>query len=89
MNDNNVSDKNFYECVLKSSSPKFMSYNIGIFKMIYYHILGTSPILNPIENVCYIMKNNVEKQIPRNVDELKRFMVEEFLRKQSKILICL
>jgi len=35
------------------------------------------------------MKNNVEKQMPRNVDELKRFMVEEFHRKQSKILICL
>ena len=51
---------------------------------------GLAIDLNPIiENVCYIMKNNVEKQMPRNVDELKRFMVEEFLRKQSKILLCL
>ena len=24
------------------------------------------------------MKNNVEKRMPRNVDELKRFMVEEW-----------
>jgi hypothetical protein len=39
---------------------------------------SNSPDLNPIENIWYIMKNNVEKRMPKNVDELKRFMVEEW-----------
>jgi transposase len=39
---------------------------------------SNSPDLNPIENMWYIVKNNVEKRMPRNVDELKRFMVEEW-----------
>jgi transposase len=39
---------------------------------------SNSPDLNPIENIWYIMKNNVEKRMPRNVAELKRFMVEEW-----------
>ena len=39
---------------------------------------SNSPDLNPIENIWYIMKNNVEKRMPRNVDELKQFMVEEW-----------
>ena len=40
--------------------------------------LTNSPDLNPIENIWYIMKNNVEKRMPKNVDELKRFIVEEW-----------
>ena len=39
---------------------------------------SNSPDLNPIEYMWYIMKNNVEKRMPRNLDELKRFMVEEW-----------
>ena len=35
------------------------------------------PDINPIENMWQIMKNNVEKRIPRNTDELMRFMIEE------------
>ena len=39
---------------------------------------SNSPDLNPIENVWNIVKNNVEKRMPQNVDELKQFMVEEW-----------
>ena len=35
---------------------------------------SNSPDLNPIENTWYIMKNNVEKRMPKNVG----FMVEEW-----------
>ena len=37
-----------------------------------------SPDINPIENMWQIMKNNVEKRMPRNTDELMRFMIEEW-----------
>jgi len=39
---------------------------------------SNSPDLNPIENVWNIVKNNVEKCMPQNVDKLKQFMVEEW-----------
>ena len=39
---------------------------------------SNSPDLNPIENVWHIIKNNVEKRMPKDTDELKRFMVEEW-----------
>ena len=39
---------------------------------------SNSPDLNPIENMWYIVKNNVEKRMPRNIDELKHFMTEEW-----------
>ena len=39
---------------------------------------SNSPDLNPIENVWFIMKNNAEKRMPKDVDELKRFMSEEW-----------
>jgi len=39
---------------------------------------SNSPDLNPIENMWQIMKNNVEKRMPQNTDELMRFMVEEW-----------
>ena len=32
----------------------------------------------------FIMKNNVEKRMPKDVDELKRFMSEEWEKKQYK-----
>jgi hypothetical protein len=37
-----------------------------------------SPDLNPIENMWQIIKNNVEKWMPQNINELKRFLVEEW-----------
>ena len=39
---------------------------------------SNSPDLNPIENMWQIMKNNVEKRMPQNTDELMRFMIEEW-----------
>jgi transposase len=39
---------------------------------------SNSPDLNPIENMWHIVKNNVEKRMPRNIEELKRFMTEEW-----------
>ena len=37
-----------------------------------------SPDLNPIENVWGILKNSVEKRCPKNMEELKRFIEEEW-----------
>ena len=34
--------------------------------------------LNPIENMWTTMKNNVEKRMPQNIDELTRFLLEEW-----------
>lgn len=39
---------------------------------------SNSPDLNPIENMWQIMKNNVEKRMPNNIDQLTRFMTEEW-----------
>ena len=37
---------------------------------------SNSPDLNPIENLWAIVKGNVEKRMPQNINELERFMVE-------------
>ena len=39
---------------------------------------SNSPDLNPIENMWHVIKNNVEKRMPKNIEELKKFMVEEW-----------
>ena len=39
---------------------------------------SNSPDLNPIENLWSIVKTNVERRRPTNLDELRRFMVEEW-----------
>ena len=39
---------------------------------------SNSPDLNPIENLWSIVKRNVEKRMPRNLEDLKRMMVEEW-----------
>jgi hypothetical protein len=39
---------------------------------------SNSPDLNPIENMWQIIKNNVEKWMPQNINELNRFLVEEW-----------
>ena len=38
---------------------------------------SNSPDLNPIENMWQIMKDNVKKQMPQNIDELARFLAKE------------
>ncbi len=39
---------------------------------------SNSPDLNPIKNIWQIMKNNVEKWMPQNIDKLTRFLVKEW-----------
>jgi transposase len=39
---------------------------------------SNSPDLNPIENLWSIVKRNVEKRMPRNLEDLERMMVEEW-----------
>ncbi|CAB4407058.1 unnamed protein product [Rhizophagus irregularis] len=39
---------------------------------------SNSPDLNPIEILWSIVKHNVEKCMPQNIDELKQFMAEEW-----------
>lgn len=39
---------------------------------------SNSPDLNPIENLWSVVKTNVEKRWPKNLDELERFMTEEW-----------
>lgn len=47
---------------------------------------SNSPDLNPIENLWNIVKNNVEKRRPQNINELKQMMVEEWNAIPTKIL---
>ena len=35
---------------------------------------SNSPDLNPIENLWAIVKGNVEKRMPQNINELERFI---------------
>ena len=39
---------------------------------------SNSPDLNPIENLWSIVKRNVEKKMPKNTGDLRRFMVQEW-----------
>jgi transposase len=39
---------------------------------------SNSPDLNPIENLWSIVKGNVKRRMPKNQDELERFMMEEW-----------
>ena len=37
-----------------------------------------SPDLNPIENLWAIVKHNVEKRMPKNLDDLEKFLTKEW-----------
>ena len=39
---------------------------------------SNSPDLNPIENLWSIVKHNVEKRMPANIDDLKEYLAEEW-----------
>jgi hypothetical protein len=39
---------------------------------------SNSPDANPVENIWSIVKRNVEKRKPMNIDELELFLAEEF-----------
>jgi len=39
---------------------------------------SNSPDINPIENLWGLLKRNVEKRKPRNLEDLERYMVEEW-----------
>ena len=48
---------------------------------------SNSPDLNPIENLWSIVKRNVEKKMPKNTDDLRRFMIQEWNDIPKSILI--
>ena len=48
---------------------------------------ANSPDLNPIENLWSIVKRNVERRMPKNLTELKQFMVEEWEKISELTLI--
>ncbi|PKC10359.1 hypothetical protein RhiirA5_288905, partial [Rhizophagus irregularis] len=49
--------------------------------------LSNSPDLNSIENLWSIVKYNVEKRMPQNIDELKQFMAEEWNKIPDSFLV--
>ena len=48
---------------------------------------ANSPDLNPIENLWHLVKTNVEKRMPKDREELVRFMVEEWNSISDRTLI--
>lgn len=48
---------------------------------------SNSPDLNPIENLWSIVKHNIEKRLPQNIDELKQFMIEEWEKIPESFLV--
>ena len=48
---------------------------------------SNSPDLNPIENLWAIVKKNVEKRMPKSLDDLKQFLVEEWELIPDSLLI--
>jgi transposase len=48
---------------------------------------SNSPDLNPIENLWSIVKSKVEKRMPKNLDDLENFMVEEWQNIPDSVLI--
>ena len=45
-----------------------------------------SPDLNPIENIWSLLKRNVRKRLPKNVDELQIFIHEEWEKLDFEII---
>ena len=41
---------------------------------------SNSPDLNPIENVCAVIKKRVEKRWPKNIEDLEGMFMEEWAR---------
>jgi transposase len=48
---------------------------------------SNSPDLNPIENLWAIIKSKVERRMPKNLDDLENFMVEEWENIPENVLI--
>ena len=48
---------------------------------------SNSPDLNPIENLWGIVKGNVEKRMPKDLDKLKRYMDEEWQKIPNSLLM--
>ena len=52
----------------------------GFFSQNNIHVIkwpSNNPDLNPIDNMWKIIKTNVEKRMPKDIGELKQFMIEE------------
>ncbi len=50
---------------------------------------SNSPDLNPIENLWAIVKSNVEKRMPKDLNDLEEFMVEEWQNIPQSVLVSL
>ena len=48
---------------------------------------SNSPDLNPIENLWAIVKGNVERRMPKNLNDLERFMAEEWRNIPETVII--
>jgi len=57
------------------------------FKVLILEWPSNSPDINPIENLWSIIKRQVEKRKPKNLNELETFMNEEWLKIDPQILI--
>jgi transposase len=66
---------------IKDNDPKHTSFVAKQFLQANMPIVidwpSNSPDLKPIENLWSIVKTNVERRRPKNLDELRCFMVEE------------
>ena len=47
---------------------------------------SNSPDINPIENMCSILKRRVEKRKPSNIDELDQFLHEEWKKVDMTVI---
>ncbi len=48
---------------------------------------SNSPDINPIENLWSIIKRRIEKRKPRNIKELETFIIEEWNKIDSQIIM--
>src|SRR5262245_46898689 len=47
---------------------------------------SNSPDLNPIENMWMVMKNNIEKRMPKDITQLTQFLNEEWMAIPQEIV---
>ncbi|GBB96986.1 hypothetical protein RclHR1_02890013 [Rhizophagus clarus] len=75
----------------KDNDPKHTSRLVKAFLQENFLVVlewpSNSPYLNPIENLWSIVKGKVEKRMSKNLDDLERFMAEEWENIPNTVLI--